>query len=356
MKKFFYSIITDENKTLLAGLLKLFLLVFSWLYRFVLLIVFLGYSIGILQRQKLGKPVISVGNITLGGVGKTPLVEYIARLLKERNLKPVILSRGYMINKDAALKIHESDEALMLSQTLKDVPVIVGKDRVKNAREYLKDHTADVFILDDGFQHGKMFRDLDIVAVDVTNPFGNGCLIPRGILREPVSALKRADVIVLTKTDLNSSNVFSVRQQIQQLGSSKLTFESIHKPVIFEDLRTSEHLALDTLKGKRVCSLCSIARPQTFTETLRSIGIKSDKQFFYMDHHVYTNKEIKEINQYCQDQKIEALVTTQKDAVKLVHGMPLFDSSVRLLSLRITLEIIQGKEQFVERIASISRV
>src|SRR3989344_3685960 len=192
MRKYFYSLMTDRIHTPVAKAIQGVLWLFSILYGVVVRALVLIYKFRLAPSCRLGKPVISIGNITLGGVGKTPLVECVVRFLKDKGLEPVVLIRGYGADKQVG-----SDEAKLLEESLPGIPVLVGANRVKNARDFLTRNAADVFVLDDGFQHWRLRRDLDIVAINATNPFGNRHLLPRGILREPLSALRRADIFVL---------------------------------------------------------------------------------------------------------------------------------------------------------------
>src|SRR3989338_3609287 len=206
MKKYLYQLATDQSNGPLDQILKFFLWMLSLIYG---LAVFVVKSMT--RVTHLPKPVISVGNLTMGGVGKTPLVEFIAEyiLLNPnfanaksglKQLKPAILTRGY-IPSALQSKMSESDEVAMLKKKFPQVPIVAGPNRAQRAQDFLKENAADIFILDDGFQQWGLFRNLNILTVDATNPWGNGHLIPRGILREPLSSIKQADIVVLTKTD-----------------------------------------------------------------------------------------------------------------------------------------------------------
>lgn len=352
MKRFLYSVVTDQISGGWVDLLKVFLRLLSFFYGAAVRIIYIFYNLGV-GRSRLSAPVISVGNITAGGTGKTPLVEYLARILTEKNLRPVILTRGYM-GRGIGRGSLESDEAQMLKKVLADVPVLAGADRLKNAREFAAVHPVDMFILDDGFQHWRLARDLDIVVLDAVNPWGNGFLLPRGVLREPLSALRRADVIVLTKTDLGKANVDRIKSRLQAIGCRALVVDAVHQPVDFVDLRCGESRPLSFVAGKEICSFCSIGDPRSFFQTLENLGARLSKDFAFTDHHQYQARDIQEIVSSCRSGRIAAVVTTQKDAVKLNPFRQLWDGDPAFLSLRITMKITQGEHDFVERISRLS--
>ena len=252
------------------------------------------------KQYRLGRPVVSVGNITVGGTGKTPLVVKIAQIYKQNKLKPVILTRGYM-GRGAAGNNKQSDEAAMMREILPDVPILSGADRIKNAEQFLKNNQADVFILDDGFQHWRLARDLDIVAIDATNPRGNGRLLPRGILREPLAALRRANLLILTKVDPGREQTGLIRKRLAaiRMRAAKL-IETVHRPARLMDLKTGMSRELETIAGQRVCAVCSLGAPAAFAATLTQLGAKIQKAFNFADHYVYNTTDIRGILEHCR--------------------------------------------------------
>ncbi len=372
LRQFLFLIATDQRQGFLANILKAFLWLLSWAYYLGLSCILLGYRAGLFRKHKLPRPVISVGNITWGGVGKTPFVIWLVEKLKAQNLKPVILTRGYRAQNSHGEKI--SDEAKMLEDVLKDVPVLVGKNRAASARQFLKTQRADVFILDDGFQHWRLYRDMDIVLIDTTNPWGNQQLLPRGILREPLSSLRRAQAVILTKTDLGQENIAPIKNCLIELcttnsyhsaigkekvnnkiSSNLLVAETVHKAVSLEDIRNASTLELSSLKNKRIASLCSIGNPKSFEATLKNLGAQVIKSFVFMDHHTYTNDEIEEIVQECLKENISTIVTTQKDAVKLACLADIFNERINIFCLHIDISFVQREDEFLERIQHIIR-
>lgn len=349
MKRFLYLVATDQLNGISISIVKLFLWVLSWVYCVLMVLRGVLYKISVLKTLKLSCPVISIGNLTVGGTGKTPLIEFLAEVLGDRNSKVVILMRGYM-DGGTGSQAHKSDEATMLEDVFPDIPVLIGANRGKNAQTYLKDHSADVFLLDDGFQHQQLARDVDIVVVDSTDPWGNGCLMPRGILRESKHALKRAQIFVLTKTDLGKNNLDMINKDLKARNPEALIVETIHKPVSLVDLRQGAVVDLKVISGRQVCAVCSIGNPNSFKQTLTGLGANIEKFNPFMDHHIYTDEDIKCVVRSCQDQNIAMIVTTEKDAVKLKLLLDKFPEEIQILSLRIKIVITEGEDQFLERI------
>lgn len=352
MRQFIHSLMTDKNQSPGAVFPKALLLFLSFFYGLGVKGVLLGHRVGVLKTHRVHKPVVSIGNLTVGGSGKTPLVEAVALEFKKRSRRPVVLIRGYMASPQSS----ESDEAKMLKQTIGESAVMVGKNRVQNAIEAEAHGAPDVFILDDGFQHWRLHRDLDVVAIDSTNPFGNGQLIPRGILREQKSALARADLCVLTKTDLGAANLEGLKTLIHKQNPQLPIYESCHQPeTLINLLNSKEETAPAALNAKTVVSFCSIGDPQSFGATLRLLGASVRKQFIFLDHHLYSDSEILGIIDFCRAQSVETLVTTQKDAVKLTPYLEMFRScGIKLWSLKVRFTITNNQNEFFDRICSVS--
>ncbi len=247
-------------------------------------------------------------------------------------------------------KNHPSDEAKMIEEVLKDVPVVVGQNRIACAHQFLQNNEADVFILDDGFQHWGLARDLDVVLIDATNPWGNGHLIPRGILREPLKSLKRADIVCLAKPDLAKDKVVSIKNNLKQISSKLLIGETIHQAVRLKDVYRSSIYGLSLLENKRVACLCSVGDPKSFESTLKNLGAQVIKNFPFMDHHAYTEEEINKIMEECLKENIQTIVTTDKDAVKIASFQKFTDEKLSILSLQIDILFIQGKDEFLDRV------
>ena len=272
-----------------------------------------GYDHSILTVKKASAPVISVGNLTLGGTGKTPLVAWLAHWFAQHNKKPAIISRGYKA-KTGQL----SDEAAELKILLPTVPHYANKQRIIVAREAVA-KGSDVLLLDDGFQHRQISRDLNLVTIDATDPFGCNRLFPRGLLREPLWGLKRADALVLTRTDQVS---IKTRNEIQEqcfqfVGShDKPWIETEHRP---SNLRLVDGTTqpLKTLQDKRILSLSAIGNPAAFHRTLTTLGHEPVATLTFPDHHTYTTDDIHRISEETEAVGAEIIVTTLKDLVKL---------------------------------------
>ncbi len=276
LRDYLYGLATDKNNGLIASGIKAFLHVFSLIYGLVVIFLAFFYR---LRPYRLNCRVISVGNITVGGTGKTSLVEAIARYLQAKGHKVAILSRGYkrraIVHRPSAIDYESmGDEPFMLSRKLGNIPVVVNKNRIQGAKKAIRRFGADTVILDDGLQQWRIKKDLEIVTIDATQPFGNHRLIPRGILREPLSALKRADIFVLTKTNL-AGNIQETRNLLTRISPRVLLAESAHTPVGFLDLKDGNLLAPDSLKGKSAGLFSGIADPGSFECMVRDLGVNT---------------------------------------------------------------------------------
>jgi tetraacyldisaccharide 4'-kinase len=292
-------------------------------------------------------PVVSIGNLTLGGTGKTPCVEYVARFFRQRDLRVAILSRGY------GSAGGRNDEALVLEQNLPDVPHLQGADRLSLAAIATEELESEVLVLDDGFQHRRLARDLDIVLLDATEPWGHGYLFPRGLLREPPTALRRAGAIVLTRCDqASTSELDRLRDAVESQVLSAPVAETVHRPVEWVNSE-GQTAPLDLVQQHPIAAFCGIGNPAAFQQTLRSLGATPLDFRIFADHHRYTREDVSQFHAWARQQPAEAMmVTTQKDLVKLrvlqLGGRPLW-------ALRIALEIRAGKDALEGRLEEIAR-
>ncbi|MCK4648488.1 tetraacyldisaccharide 4'-kinase, partial [bacterium] len=211
-----------------------------------------------------------------------------------------------------------------------------GKDRIRSGNYCLANFNTETFILDDGFQYWRLKRDLDILLIDCLNPFGNGHLLPRGILREPLGSLKRADFFILTRTD-QAGNLAGLKDRIRRINPFAPILESIHAPCYLEDLKSKKRFDLGFIEKKEVLALSSIAHPESFEKTLRNLKAIIMKRLRYSDHHLYTKEDLKEITSKARGCLI---ITTQKDGVRL---KPLLENE-SILALRIELKVTKGQE------------
>lgn len=244
------------------------------------------------------------------------------------------------------------DEPFMLSKILNDIPVIVDRNRIRAARQAIKDFSLDTIILDDGFQQYKIKKDLDIVTIDASCPFGNFFLLPRGILREPLSVLKDADMIVLTKTNLNP-DIQDIKDLIHKINPGVSVLEATHKPVGFYRIeeRPDSFLETASLKENKVALLCAIADPDSFENLILSQGLNVELSFRFPDHHRYSSQDLEKIIGQANEKNIDSIITTEKDAVRL-QGLLTGDRGLKILVLRIEIEIRQN-EIFAQRIHSL---
>ena len=335
------------------------------------------YDKRVIRNHALGCLVVSIGNLTCGGTGKTPVVEVIARTLSAQGRKVGILSRGYRSKKRslwfrisqmfAAQKIElppkvvsdgqnlllnsdfAGDEPYMLASNLKNVAVLVDKDRVKSGVYAIDHFETDVIILDDGFQYLMLKAHINIVLVDSTDPFGNGHVLPRGILREPIKNIRRADYIFLTKSD-GSHKLEHLKNFIRRHNRRAEIIECCHKPKHLVKLFTGEEMPLEKLSGMKVAALSAIARPESFEGFLEQLGAELVCKDHYADHHRYTQQEIIDFINQAKAAGAEYIVTTEKDAVRI----PKIDRcDVPLIYLRIQIDILSGQENFDQCISRI---
>ncbi len=371
----------DKNHPFGIRLFLFSLMQLSYVYRAVVQIRLFLYNRGIIRRFPLGVQVISVGNVTVGGTGKTPVVEIFARELQKEGRRVAILSRGYRKKEDAVLtrmldKIlfrenrrpprivsdgkrllldseMSGDEPYMLASNLPDVVVIVDKDRVKGGRYAINRLGCDTLILDDGFQYQKLKHGIEVVLVDSTNPFGNENCLPRGILREPAKNISRADFVFITKSD--GSGHYELRSRIKEMTPDADFIECCHKSRYLRNVFTHEQKPLDVLKGMRVVSLSGIAVPQGFESSLESLGAILAERVRFADHHRYSQQEIIDVVNRARELSADAVLTTEKDAVRIPR---LERCDVPIYYLRVDVEILSGADDFhqcIERICFIGR-
>ena len=300
--------------------------------------------------QRAAVPVVSVGNLTLGGTGKTPMVEWIARWFRARGLRVVILSRGY--GQDEGV----NDEGRVLEENLPDVPHLQDKNRVELARIAVEELEADLLLLDDGFQHRRLARDLDIVLLDALDPFGQRRLFPRGLLREPLSALSRADLVVLSRADLISeAERKAIREEATRRGApADRWIEARQAP--FDLIETGNEgeqgPPIDSIRDLSVAAFCGIGNPEGFRKTVEPLVGRLLALRPYPDHHAYTADDVAELTRWARDLQADLVLTTQKDLVKLRASNL---GAVPLRALRIVVEITSGQprlEEALERLIS----
>ena len=342
MREFFLSLMTDKRNDAVFVPFKFLLYLISLLYGAGIIGRRLLYKIGIFKSEKVPLKIISVGNLTLGGTGKTPFVICLVKILDEDlDKKASVLTRGY-----------GWDEQTMLKKKLVDTPIMVGENRVRSAHKAIKLYGSDTAILDDGFQHWELDRNLDIVLIDSRNPFGNGCLFPRGVLREPKEAARRASVIVFTKVDRKGPGFDEAKSELKRIKSDLVFLEAVHRPAHLYDLKDRKDRPLSFIKEKRVVLLSSIGDPDYFAETVRDLGADIAEHIVFGDHHNYTEDDAIRIIKRCNERKFDFILTTEKDEVKL-RRMSLSFGNYAVMTLVIEMDIISGKELLVDRLRSL---
>jgi tetraacyldisaccharide 4'-kinase len=271
-----------------------------------------AYRRGWLRSERVPAVVVSIGNLTVGGTGKTPCVEYIARFYRNLGRRVAILSRGY------GSADGRNDEARVLEENLPDVPHLQGADRVALAWRALAEWQSEVLVLDDGFQHRRLARDVDLVLMDATAPWGHGYLLPRGLLREPPSSLQRADVLVLTRCDqAPAEQCERLRRTLERIAPHKPVVETTHRPV---ELSNSDgaSASLELLREGPAAAFCGIGNPKAFRRSLLDLGARLEDFRVYPDHHAYGRTDVEDLQRWaCRLSAGARILTTQKDAVKL---------------------------------------
>lgn len=266
-------------------------------------------------------PVISVGNLTAGGTGKTPVVAWVVNRLVRTGRRPGILSRGYKSLDGAA-----NDEKLLLDRLCPGVPHVQNPDRIAGAAEAMMRHGCDVLVLDDGFQHRRLRRNVDLVLIDALNPWGYGHLLPRGLLREPKSSLRRASLVLITRSDLcGTKELNRLCAEIARYTNAPIA-TSVFRPESLVDAAGTT-MSLETVRGRCVLAFCGIGNPQGFRHTLAAIDGRLDEAplLEFPDHHHYAAADLRRIAECARSMRADLLLTTEKDLVKLpatIGGVP----------------------------------
>ena len=327
------------------------------------------YNAGIVPRTRLDCCVISIGNITVGGTGKTPTAQKVALMIQKLGYRVVILNRGYRSHWEEKIGVvsdgkkiymtayEAGDEAFLMAKQLPGIPVVIGKERAITGQFAVDKFKAEVIILDDGYQHWQLYRDLDVVLVDTLNMFGNGCILPRGTLREPLCNLSRAGLFLLTKCDQSSPiSRATLCDTLHKYAPVAPIVESIHKPCDYIEIADwykndmSKALPLEALRGKHVMVFSAIGNPSSFEQTMTAEGLNIVEAIRYPDHHDYGMVEMQYIMERAISRGVKALVTTGKDAVKIPTEFIYLHRDVPLYILDMEIQITSGEEAFADTI------
>ena len=377
LEQFGIDVVLERRHGIRASILRAILYALSFIYdRLVQLRLYL-YRKRILRERALGCLVISVGNLTVGGTGKTPIVEKFARALQVGGRRVAILSRGYksvprkrnwpdrLRRKDADPprvvsdgksllldSLTAGDEPYMLAHNLKDVIVLVDKDRVKSGRFAINRWGVDTLLLDDGLQYLHLKHRLDMVLVDRQAPFGNEFLLPRGTLREAPRNLRRASYIFITKNTGEPND--ALIQRIRRYNRTAEIIECAHKPLYLQNVFSDEQLPLERLRDAFIGSICAIAAPESFEGALKKLGAHVDLAKRYIDHHYYTEAELTNFMHRCIRRDLAMIVTTEKDAVRMPR-LTEAQVEVSIYFLRVEIEILSGRESWEHCVARICK-
>jgi tetraacyldisaccharide 4'-kinase len=344
----FRDLVSGRRRGLAAGVARLVMGAASVPYGWAIRVRNRGYDRGAKEIHRPSVPVISVGNLTVGGTGKTPMVEWLARHLRRQEIRVAILSRGYGAEQGGL-----NDEALELELSLPDVPHLQNPDRVASAQIAVDELATQLLLLDDGFQHRRLARDFDLVLLDATEPFGFDHLLPRGTLREPVAGLGRAQAVVLSRADMiDAAAREQVRMRVARLAPEAAWAEVEHRPASLVD-STGAVYPLEELRDQRVVAFCGIGNPAGFRHTLEGLGCRVERWREFPDHHDFTREDVEELAGLVRESGARFAVCTRKDLVKLrvpaIAGIPLRAVSVELSFLRGEAELTAAIEPVVER-------
>lgn len=350
------QVLYRKEKTLGERILLLPLYLLSFPYGWAVRLRSLFYSLKLLKTKTLPCPVVSVGNITVGGTGKTPLVMTLAKGLRDRGTSVAILSRGYKRTrtfepvvsdgKELLLTAEESgDEPFLMARVCKGVPVLVGKDRFENGRVALQRFGIKGLLLDDGYQYLRLHRDLDILLVDSTLGFGDHHLLPRGVLREHLRSLRRAHLFLLTKVE-DPEACRPLEGEIHEIHPRAQVFHSHYQPISLVDAE-DEQWEVDSLKGKKILALSGIGNPGYFSSLLKRCGTEIVSEAIFPDHHVYTAKDLSSVTEGSEG--ADLIVTTEKDMLKLRN---LGIDRLPIRALRVVMRIWE-EETFFKRVMSL---
>jgi tetraacyldisaccharide 4'-kinase len=352
------KLISGESTGPGAALLRFLLVIAATIYGLIIGLRNFLYSKEWFKIHRAEVPIISIGNITTGGTGKTPLVIRLCNMLisipqfKLTNSQCAILTRGYKTAKNSGGESDGyGDEPAVLAQSCPGIQVVVNPNRIAGASEAISRFGAKVLIMDDGFQHRRLGRDLDIVTIDGTVPFGYGRLLPAGLLREPVTALKRADAAVITRCDqVCEAELTDIEEKLGQVNPEMVIARSVHAPVIAKSVDDGE-ISLEELKNKRIFAFCGIGNPDAFFNTVVGLGAELAGSKVFDDHYHYTDDCLSNIYEQARGQDVDLILTTQKDWASLSpSAMTNAIKDVNFAYLVIEFRFISGEDKITQLI------
>jgi tetraacyldisaccharide 4'-kinase len=332
------KLISGQRRGFAAVILRSLLRVVSWFYLVAVLLRNFLYSAGWLRTHRVSARVISIGNITAGGTGKTPLVIWLCGLLRLKGVRCAILTRGYKL-KETKL----SDEPAILTKSCPEAKVIVDPDRVAGAAKAIDQFDAAALVMDDGFQHRRLRRDIDIVTIDAIRPFGYGKMLPAGLLREPPSALRRADAAVITRCDqTDGAELTLLEEKLRTANPDMMIARAIHEPVCAKSVEPKE-ISLEQLKGRSIFAFCGIGNPDAFFQTIKKLGLNLVGSRTYNDHYHYTDESLRDIYEEARYLEADLILTTEKDWSKA--ALRIQADEILLAYLAVRLKILTGQKE-----------
>jgi len=353
----FRKLISGQSSGAGATVLRFLLMPAAAVYSIIIRLRNFLYSKGLLRTHRVNVPVISVGNITTGGTGKTPFVIWLCRFLQNRNVACAILTRGYKTHAEKRVssiqdRASRTDEPAIFAESCPEAKVIVNPDRVAGAAEGVNRFGAKALIMDDGFQHRRLARDADIVTIDAMRPFGYGKMLPGGLLREPVTGLKRANAVVITRCDqIAEAELVQLGERLRLINPNMVIARSVHAPICAKSIDNKE-MSLEELKGKKVFAFCGIGNPDAFLGTIRQLGADVIGSQIYDDHYYYAENDMGDI--YAQAERLNAdlILTTQKDWNKI--ALPaLAKEDIAFAYLAIELKFVSGEDKITRLIEDV---
>jgi tetraacyldisaccharide 4'-kinase len=336
-------IISEQGGGFGAKLFLVFLKLASYPYAAAIAARNFLYDSGYFRSRRAPVPVISIGNITTGGTGKTPLAIWLCNKLVEKKVKVAVLTRGYKMEK---AKI--SDEPALIEKSCPTASVIVNPDRVAGAVTAIKEYGAEVLVMDDGFSHRRLRRDLDIIAVDATCPFGFGGLLPAGLLREPITSLRRAQAVILTRCDLvPERELAGIEAEVLAINPKLSIARTMHAPVAVE-MANADNIELSELAGRNVLAFSGIGNPDAFLTQLKKLKINLIDCRTYNDHHQYTTEDVEDIYEEAKYLTVDLVLTTQKDWIKAAPLVPAYEIPFGYLAVK--LEFLSQEDKILEMV------
>jgi len=339
------KLISGQSGGVTAAVLRFFLQIAAAGYSSIVGLRNFLYSSGWLRTHRVDATVLSVGNITTGGTGKTPLVIWLCKFLQQRQIQCAVLTRGYKTHTQRQATM---DEPAILTESCPQAKVFVNPSRVEAAAEAVNKFGAKVLVMDDGFQHRRLHRDLDIVTIDGTCPFGYGKLLPAGLLREPVASLKCADAAVLTRCDQTThTQLGRLESKLQLINPDMIIAKSIHNPICAKSL-AGEEITIEQLRNRKIFAFCGIGNPDAFLNTISNSGANLVGSKIYNDHYHYTGSDIDDIHSQANRLEADLILSTQKDHTQYAIRNTRYE--IPFAYLAVELKFLAGEDKLKELI------